>query len=116
MASMGHPVRKRSAKPSRTAAFGLPIGMPLTLPSGFGGAHRSHSSTRPSPVNSGLLEDRAQTFGQLTAAVRRSRMTGFWTRRSRINDVVPQQVVKQFHQQPRGHNAAGHPRYVVGGA
>jgi hypothetical protein len=50
----GTPVRKRSAKPSRMAASGLPIGMPLTLPSEFARARRLRSSTRlePSPVNS----------------------------------------------------------------
>jgi hypothetical protein len=57
MESMEHPVRKRSVKPSRTAASGLPIGMPWTLPSEFARAHQSRSLMRlkPSLVNSHLL-------------------------------------------------------------
>jgi hypothetical protein len=49
-----NPADARSAKPGRMAAFGLPIGMLLTLPSGFAGARRSRSSIRLelSPVSS----------------------------------------------------------------
>src|SRR6266566_6624141 len=56
MESMGHLIRKRSAKPSHMAASGLPTGMPLTLPSEFARERRSRSSTRPklSPINSSL--------------------------------------------------------------
>src|SRR5258707_688543 len=54
---MERAARKRSAKPGRMAASGLPIGMPLTLPSGFARARRSLSSIRfkLSPVSSRLL-------------------------------------------------------------
>src|SRR5258708_17325765 len=54
---MERATRKRSAKPGRMAASGLPIGTPLTLPSGFARARRSRSSIRLklSPVSSRLL-------------------------------------------------------------
>src|SRR5712672_3875702 len=44
MEFMERATRKRSAKPGRMAASGLPIGMPLTLPSGFARARRLRSS------------------------------------------------------------------------
>jgi hypothetical protein len=48
---------KRSAKPARMAASGLPIGMHLTLPSGFVEARRSRSSIslKLSPVSNRLI-------------------------------------------------------------
>src|SRR6266436_9566516 len=57
MEFMERATRKRSAKPGRMAASGLPIGMPLTLPSGFARARRLRSSMRLklSPVSSRLI-------------------------------------------------------------
>src|SRR5260221_4701358 len=54
---MERATRKRSAKPGRMAASGLPIGMPLILPSGFARARRLRSSMRLEPyrVNSRLV-------------------------------------------------------------
>jgi hypothetical protein len=49
MESMGPPVRKKSAKPSRMDASDLPIGMPLILPSDCAKEHRLRSSMRPKP-------------------------------------------------------------------
>lgn len=61
---MERAARKRSAKPGRMAASGLPIGMPLTSPSGFARARRSRSSIRLklSPVSSRLVR-RSTHFG-----------------------------------------------------
>jgi len=54
--SWNGPSRGDRAKPGRMAASGLPIGMPLTLPSGLARARRSRSSIRPKlPASSRLI-------------------------------------------------------------
>jgi hypothetical protein len=62
---MEHRVRERLVKPSRTGAFGLPIGMPWILPSEFARARQFSSFMRlkPSLVNSHLLTQAAAGAG-----------------------------------------------------
>src|SRR5262249_9009045 len=65
----------------------------LTLPSGFGRARRSHSSTRPSPVDSRVLRpSRGATRNKVSPRVR-----------ARLRQPVSS----------LGHNAADHHRYIV---